>query len=42
MALKGVVLDAGHGGVDPGAVANNIKRNFNYINIIGCKKCLKS
>lgn len=25
MALKGVVIDPGHGGTDPGAVANNIK-----------------
>lgn len=25
MALKGVVIDPGHGGTDPGAVANNLK-----------------
>lgn len=25
MALKGIVIDPGHGGSDPGAVANNIK-----------------
>ncbi len=25
MALKGIVIDPGHGGTDPGAVANNIK-----------------
>ena len=24
MALKGIVIDAGHGGSDPGAVANNL------------------
>ncbi|MEG0798803.1 MAG: N-acetylmuramoyl-L-alanine amidase [Bacilli bacterium] len=32
MALKGVVLDAGHGGVDPGAVANNVKeKDYNLL-----------
>lgn len=25
MALKGIVIDPGHGGSDPGAVANNLK-----------------
>ena len=25
MALKGIVIDPGHGGNDPGAVSNNIK-----------------
>jgi N-acetylmuramoyl-L-alanine amidase len=25
MALKGIVIDPGHGGTDPGAVGNNIK-----------------
>ena len=25
MALKGIVIDPGHGGSDPGAVGNNIK-----------------
>ncbi len=26
MALKGIVIDPGHGGSDLGAVANNLKR----------------
>ena len=25
MALKGIVIDPGHGGTDPGAVSNNLK-----------------
>lgn len=32
MALKGIVIDAGHGGNDPGAVANNIKeKDYNLL-----------
>lgn len=32
MALKGIVIDPGHGGTDPGAVANNIKeKDYNLL-----------
>lgn len=32
MALKGIVIDPGHGGSDPGAVANNIKeKDYNLL-----------
>lgn len=32
MALKGIVIDAGHGGSDPGAVANNInEKDYNLL-----------
>ena len=32
MALKGIVIDPGHGGTDPGAVANNLKeKDYNLL-----------
>ena len=32
MALKGIVIDAGHGGSDPGAVGNGIKeKDYNLL-----------
>lgn len=32
MALKGIVIDPGHGGSDPGAVANNMKeKDYNLL-----------
>ena len=30
MALKGIVIDPGHGGSDPGAVGNDIKEIVHF------------
>lgn len=43
MALKGVVIDPGHGGTDPGAVANNLKKKIiHYLLVNTCMIDLKN